>query len=190
MENITDAQLITLYKEGNPKAFEGIINRYAQITYRFVFMMVKNKDEAHDIVQDTLIKVWKNIKKFDNNKNFRTWIFSVATNTTIDFLRKRKNINFSSLDDIDDQNFDQTIPDTGPLQNELFEKQENIELIEKALDTISPEDRTIILLHEGEDMTFEEIAIVVDKPMNTVKSRYRRALLILKKYIENINAPK
>ncbi len=189
MENITDAQLITLYREGNPRAFEGIVNRYAQVIYRFVFKMVKNRDIAHDIVQDTFIKVWKNIKEFDNSKNFKTWIFIIANNTTLDLLRKRKDTTFSTLDS-EEENFDQNIPDTEPLQYELFEKQENVELIEKALDTISPESRTIVLLHDGEDMTFEEIANVVNRPMNTVKSQYRRSLLSLKKYIESMNAPK
>ena len=71
MENFSDRQLIKLYLEGNQKAFSGIINRYGQVIYRFVFNLIYNSDDAHDIAQETFIKIWKNIQKFDFDKNFK-----------------------------------------------------------------------------------------------------------------------
>lgn len=191
MENFTDPQLVGLYLEGNQRALNGLVNKYSQTVYRFVVNLTNNSEEAHDITQETFIKVWRNLKKFDLNKNFKTWLFTIAQRTAIDYLRKKKNINFSALDNKEtDTAFDQNIPDEGLLENEIFEQNENILLIKNALDTLSVENKTIILLHNGEEMTFEEIAETLDKPMNTVKSQYRRTLLRLKKYIIEQSAPK
>ena len=191
MENYTDLQLIDMYFEGDLKAFDGIINHHSRIIYRFVFNLIGNIEETHDITQETFIKVWKNLKKFDKTKNFKTWLFTIARRTAIDYLRKRKNISFSSLDNDEmDTTFEQTIRDEEILADEIFEKNENVEIIKKALAEIPLEQKAIVLLHNGEEMTFEEIAEIVGKPMNTIKSQYRRTLFALKKSIISQNAPK
>lgn len=189
MEIINDSQLITMYLEGNPKAFESLVNRYAQMIYRFTLKLVGNKEEAHDITQETLIKAWKSIKKFDKKRNFKTWIFTIAQRTSIDSLRKRKDVNISSMDN-DESGVEMNIPDNELMPDELFERQENVELIQKALETISIEEKTIILLHNGEEMTFDDIAEILNKSINTIKSKYRRSLITLKDYIIKQNAPK
>lgn len=189
MENLTDSQLITLYLEGNHKAFDGLINRHSQAVYRFTFKLLSNSDDAHDVTQESFIKVWKHIKKFDLDKSFKTWIFSIARNAALDKLRKKRSVSFSSLDE-DEKSFDANIPDDQLLPHEIFEQKEKVELVKSALESIPFDQKTTILLHHGEEMTFEEISEIVGKPMNTVKSQYRRALISLKKYIEGLDAPK
>lgn len=189
MDTLTDQQLISLYLEGNVNAFEGIIQRYSQTLYRFVFRLTNNKDMAHDIVQESFIKTWKNIKKYNLDRSFKTWIFSITQRTTIDFLRKNKTTNFSNLD-TENQIFEDNIPDEELLPDQVFEKEENIKLIQNSLLSLSVENKTILLLHHGEEMTFEEIAEITNQPMNTIKSQYRRSLIKLKQIIEKTNAPK
>ena len=191
MDNLTDIQLIKIFNRGNAKAFEGIVNKYAQSVNNFVSHLINNTEEAKDITQDTFVKVWRNLEKFDTNRNFKTWVFTIAKRSAIDYLRKRKNVNFSSLDNENtDLDFSQNIPDEELLAHEIFEINENIDLINKALETISVESKMIVLLYNGEEMTFDEIAEILEKPMNTVKSQYRRALISLKKAITLIQAPK
>lgn len=192
MENFTDQQLVTLYLDGNQKAFDGIVNRYTQTVYRFVLYLLNNQDEARDITQDTFIKAWKNIDKYDLKRNFKTWLFIIAKRITIDYLRrKHKNVSFSSLDDKEnDIYFEDTIKDEEILANEIFENNENAELIKNVLEKISLENKTIILLHNGEEMTFQEISEILNKSINTIKSQYRRSIIQLKKYIEEYYAPK
>ncbi len=186
MKSLTDVQLISSYLEGNREAFNGLINRYSQSLYKFTYYLVNNKEEAHDIVQESFIKVWKNIKKFDQTKSFKTWIFTITERTAIDFLRKRKNISFSSMDnDESENNFAQSVPDKEPMQDEIFERNENIELVNEVLNMIPIDLKVIMILRHGEEMTFEEIAKVVDKPVNTVKSQYRRTLFTLKEHINS-----
>lgn len=189
MESLTDQQLITLYREGNVNAFEGIINKYSQILYRFVFRITNNRDMSHDIVQESFIKAWKNIKKYDLNKSFKTWIFTITQRVTIDNLRKIKSINFSDLNS-DEIVFEDNIPDEELLPDQIFEKAENIKLIQDSLQNLSVENRTILLLHHGEDMTFDEISQITGKSINTIKSQYRRSLIKLREIINKINAPK
>ncbi len=190
MEKLSDSELIRLYIEGNTKALDGIINRYTKILYRFIFNLTKDENISYDIVQETFIKVWKNIKKFDTDKNYKTWLFTIAKRTTIDYLRKRKDINFSEIINDNDTDFEEKIIDEELLPDEIFEKEEWKNILKEAFEKISLENKMIILLHNNEEMTFEEISQIIEKPLNTVKSLYHRSLINLRKIIESNNAPK
>jgi len=95
---ISDKKIIENYLKGDEKYLEILIQKYLKPIYGFVFKYVGNADEAEDITQAVFIKVWKNIKKYDKNKSFKTWIFSIAKNTCIDYLRKKKAIPLSNFE--------------------------------------------------------------------------------------------
>jgi RNA polymerase sigma-70 factor (ECF subfamily) len=183
-----DAQLVESYIDGDAEALKSLIARYLKSVYNFVYRTSGAPDEAHDITQEIFIKIWKHIKKFDVTQNFKTWLFTIARNTTIDWLRKRKNFVFSELGTEENDYFESSIPDAEPLPDELFQKRELHDLLEHALMQIPFDYKTIILLHHTDDLTFEEIAKVVKKPMNTVKSQYRRGIMALRKQLQD--APK
>lgn len=175
----------------NLNDIEAIIKEYINPVYNFVFRLCGSAEEADDITQDVFIKVWKNLKKFNPEKNFKTWIFTIARNTTFDWLRKRKNISFSQVDSLinsgiendDKKEFKEGIVDIGPLPDEIFVNRELAKELENALSKIRPDFREIILLHYTEGLTFEEISKIVGKPLNTVKSQYRRALHQIRTFI-------
>lgn len=177
----TDEQLIEEYFSDKPEAFDQLISRYIKPIYNFLCSISKDKEAADELTQETFLKVWKNLKKFQVDKNFKIWIYAIARNVLIDWFRKKKNINFSQLDFSEDVLFEDTLIDDEPLPPEIFERQEIAEELKLALDDISPDYRMIILLHDKEDLTFEEIAEITNKPMNTVKSQYRRGILALRK---------
>lgn len=139
--------------------FDDIVKTYLTPVYSFVFRLIQDKDMAEDITQDVFIKAWK---KIDTEKNVRAFLFTIARNTTFDYLRKRKHEPLEEME----------VPDTEPLPPEIFEQKE----VEELFKTIHHEHLELIMLHDIEDMTFEEIAKIVNRPMNTVKSQYRRAL--------------
>jgi RNA polymerase sigma-70 factor, ECF subfamily len=163
----------------NNSQLENIIEQHLKSVFNYVYKIVRNRGETEDITQDVFIKVWKNFDKFDAVKNFKTWLFAIARNTTIDHLRKDKDILFSEKA----ENFEESITDIEPLPDEIFVKKELGKELEIALSKIRPDFREIILLHYTEDMTFEEISEVVEKPLNTVKSQHRRALATLRKFL-------
>jgi RNA polymerase sigma-70 factor, ECF subfamily len=157
---------------------ELFFNQYLKSVYNYVFRIIPDKNEAEDITQEVFVKVWKNLGKVDPDKNFKTWIFAITRNTTIDWLRKRKNIHFSEEED-----FEENIPDIEPLPDEIFERKELGKELGGALLKIRPDFREIILLRYTEDFTFEEIAEITGKPLNTVKSHHHRALSALRKLL-------
>jgi RNA polymerase sigma-70 factor, ECF subfamily len=167
------------------KGMQPLINQHLKSVYNYVYRIINDKNEAEDITQETFLKAWKSFKKFDPNKNFKTWLFTIARNTTFDYLRKRKNISFSRLDAPEGEggSFSETIPDIEPLPDEMFERKELGKEVEKALSQIRQDFREIILLHYTEELTFDEISEVVGKPLNTVKSQHRRALSAIRKII-------
>lgn len=137
--------------------FDEIVKKYLTPVYSYVYRMIRDRDTAEDITQDVFIKAWK---KLDTQQNVRAFLFTVARNTTFDYLRKKKDEYFE--DELE-------VPDTSPLAPEILDNEGIIKSLDhKHLD--------LILLHDVEDMTFEEMAEVVGRPMNTVKSQYRRAL--------------
>jgi RNA polymerase sigma-70 factor (ECF subfamily) len=184
MQDKSDLILIDESLRGDDNSFKELLSRYLKLIYTITYQITGSEEESKDITQDTFVKVWKNLKKYNGKSSFKTWLISVARNTTIDFLRKKQSILFSNLDKDDDaDNFKDSLIDNQPLQDELFEIEENKTKVEKALLKISIEKRTIIILHIYEDLTFEEISKILNKSINTVKSQYRRALLELKEYL-------
>ncbi|CAN5754166.1 sigma-70 family RNA polymerase sigma factor [soil metagenome] len=180
----TDEELIQEYWQGDEKAFERLVERYLKSLYGFLFRLSGSADEATDLTQETFLKAWKNIRGFDSDRSFKTWIFAIARNTAFDYLRKKKLLLFSALDTETDT-FESSLEDTAPLPEELFARSESVEQLEKALACLSPHYRSIVLLHDMDGLTFEAIAEIEGKPMNTIKSQYRRALLQMRGFLSH-----
>ncbi|MFH1170353.1 MAG: RNA polymerase sigma factor [Candidatus Vogelbacteria bacterium] len=180
-------QQFSILKVMEPENFERLMAQYLSPIYNFVYRLTGNFEQATDITQETFIKVWKNLKRFDEAKSFKPWLFAIARHTAIDWLRKRRLIPFSDLKDQEDndnnESFENKISDPLPLPDELFRRAELASLLEDALAKLAINDRTIILLHHLEDLTFTEIAKIINQPMNTTKSRYRRALTALRQVL-------
>lgn len=181
METI-DEDIIEEYIAGNQQALKILIDRYTPQVYNFVvrFIGITN---APDVTQDVWIKVWRNIKKFDIERaHFKTWLFTIARNTTTDYLRKKKSIVFSDLD-TEESTFSDTVEDESILPDEVLERLEDKKLLNELISKLSFDYQTVLTLYYQEDMTFKEIGEVLGKPLNTVKSHHLRALEQLKKMV-------
>ena len=195
--NITDEEIIALYKNGTEEAFKGLISRYTFPLYNFVARLT-DRNNASDVVQETFIKVWKNLRNFDSSKaSFKTWIFTIAKNTATDFLRKKKSLVFSDMParnafgiadagggENEGDSFSENIPDEKLLPDEALQRLQDSDLLNKVLDKLPIYYKIILVLHYQEDMTFDEIGKVLDKPLNTVKSQHRRAITLLRKMLD------
>ena len=188
----TDEEIILLYKNGQREAFKGLINRYTSPLYNFI-ARIADRNNASDIVQEIFIKVWKNINNFDSKKaSFKTWIFTIARNTATDFLRKKKILSFSDIEknsgkdeNAFNKSFSENIPDENLLPDEVLQKLEDNELLNKTLKKLPPDYREVLILHYQEEMTFSEIGKIINKNLNTVKSQHRRAILELRKMLDS-----
>jgi len=183
MSHKTPAQLISDYLKGDNEAFEILIAEKLPYVYRYLFRYVYNEEDAQELAQDTFVKVWKKIKHFDINKNFNTWLLTIARNTAIDFLRKKKEIVFSDLihdDDLEQDEFENSVVDDEPLPSEIYEKQEAVEALEKTLKELPLKYREILILHYREGFSLSEVAVMLKMPLNTVKTRKLRGIKLLR----------
>ncbi len=187
----TDQQLVTEHLDGDEKAFHGILKRYLKPIYAFIYRLTDNQDMSEDIAQDTFIKVWKNLDKYDTKYSFKTWLYTIAHNTTLDWLKKKKAIVFSSFEDSEGENyFTTSLADNTLLPDELFLQEENKKLLTESLDKLPLLYKEILTLHYQQELSFIEIAHIVNKPLETIRSQHRRGLILLRKILTDTNAPK
>ncbi len=184
MTNNSDQLLIKKYLQSDEKSLGILFARYLKPIFSFAHRYVGGGHDAEDITQEVFVKVWRNIKKFDQGKSFKTWVFQIAKNTAIDFLKKKKSIPFSEFDTEDGGNLiSDTLADPSPLPQELLEKAGMAQMLNSAMEKLSPKYRMVLFLRYNDHFNFREIAESLGEPLYTITSRHRRALVMLKKLL-------
>ncbi len=179
----TDEDLLIEYRAGNHDIFKEIVERYTPLLFSFSKRLGVGSD-APDVVQEIFIKIWKNIGRFDENKaSFKTWIFRIARNSIIDFLRKKKSIVFSNLENEEEESFESTISSEEELPEIAIDKLKDAEGLNKILKQLPTNYQEVLSLYYQEEMTFDQIGEILGKSINTVKSQHRRAVLQLRKLL-------
>jgi len=173
------------YLKGDEESLSVLFRRHLNSAVIFARGLVGDAD-ADDAVQETFVKVWRNLKKFDSQKKFKTWLLTIAKNTCLDMLRKKRPTVFSDFENDDGENaFLEGLADDAPLAPELTDAALSAEKIHRALNALSPKNRIVMEMHYYDEMTLQEIADIMDESVNTVKSRYRRALSTLKTELDH-----
>jgi RNA polymerase sigma-70 factor (ECF subfamily) len=179
-------ELIRRAIEGDPKAFEWIVQRYRPGLYHLVLKMVRNPQEAEDIVQESFIKAYQALPSFSEEFAFSTWLYKIAINHCIDFLRKKK-LPTLSLDkpiEAKDGDVQRELPDRGLTPEGSLLRTERHRLIQEAIERLPEHYRTVIVLRHQEEKSYEEIAQILHLPLGTVKARIFRARELLKKMLK------
>jgi RNA polymerase sigma-70 factor (ECF subfamily) len=180
-----DAKLVAAFMKGDGESFAALVDRHMPMVYKFTYRYVGDTDAANDIVQDVFIKVWKNIKKFDTGKNFKTWLLTIAKNTALDALKKKKALLFSKIEEgeTDLDTFLAPYVEGPDLPDELLQKTQTKADLERMLAQLNPSYRSVLLLRYVEHLKFREIADALQEPIDTIKSKHRRALIQLRKML-------
>jgi RNA polymerase sigma-70 factor (ECF subfamily) len=177
-----DAALIRSYRAGDESSFSLLLNKHLKSIYSFIFQFVQDGAVAEDITQETFVKVWRHLDRFDMNKPFRTWLFAIAKNTTYDWLKKKRSIPFSAFSiDGADEPFE-NIPDTDPLPDELLAREDAAIEVREAIASLPEPYRPLITLVYQEGFSLHETAEILGESYNTVKSRHQRAVIRLRGY--------
>jgi len=181
MPDKADEQLVGDYLAGDAEALRFLVERYLTPIYNFLLRYVHNSADAEDIAQETFVKVWRHLKRFDQNKKFKTWLFAIAKNTALDFLKKKKTLAFSDLinSDGDNPTID-NLSDPAPLPDELFDRADLATILDSALSKLPSVYRQVLELYYHEEFNLREIAEILDTSIDTIKSRHRRALILLR----------
>jgi RNA polymerase sigma factor (sigma-70 family) len=165
-------RLVVQAQAGDPRAFGALVRKYQDRVFRFVLRMVGSREEAMDLTQDTFIKAHRALPQWRPQAQFRTWLFRIAHNATLDLLRRRQCIDFVNLDALD---ADAAGADLAPLPEQALAGRQSIALLEQSLRELAAEQREVLLLRELEDMSYADIAVLLDIAEGTVKSRLARA---------------
>jgi len=185
----TDAALVTRAKDGDESAFGEIVRRHLPAVFAFIVRYAGDEALAEDVSQETFVKAWRYLARFDETRSLRPWLFQIARNAARDALRKKRATPFSRMfgksESEDDTPFEDTVADDAPLPAELFEQKELGRILEAALAELSERDRALLLMRYEDTAPFDDIAGALGAPVNTVKSWHRRALLRLKELLKN-----
>jgi len=177
-ERERDKELVALAQRGDTDAFRELFDRYHRRAFAVALGVVKNKQDALDIVQDAFIKVHKHIQNFQGTASFYTWLYRIVMNLSIDHVRKAKKGRDLDYDDKvgrDDENVAgdgailPSMLDANPRKTVL--RRELADAIQEALDSLSEDHRAVILLREVEGLSYEEMARVLEVPKGTIMSR-------------------
>lgn len=169
-----DEALVARAQRGDVSAFDVLVERYKQRLYATVYHMTSNHEDANDLVQDAFIKAYRSLQSFKGQSSFYTWVYRIAVNRTINFLKRRKDRGHLSLNDVDasietDPDYVELMSHVTPRRevglNELQEK------LNEALQKLSDEHRTVVIMHDVQGMTHADIAKVMVCSEGTVRSR-------------------
>ena len=192
LANLPDADVVRLAQEGRETAFRELVRRYERPVFSLVFRMVRDRETAEDLAQDAFIKVLNHIDKYSPEFKFSSWLFKIANNVAIDWMR-RKRLDTVSMDGSPHATtateVEATTFDLASQQESALDEMEAREIgteIERAIAHLRPEYRACIMLRHVEGRSYEEIATTLDLPLGTVKTYIHRARHELRRTLENL----
>ncbi len=177
-----DIQLIARARSGDEIAYRTLLEKYERAVFSICLRMVRNRDEAADLAQDSFIKVFAMLERYNPSYAFSSWLFKITSNLCIDYLRKRRIETFAMDEPISGDKGDiqrqYEAPDPDP-ETEYIRK-EKMERLSEAIENLPPHYRIMLILRHQENLSYEEIAESLDIPLGTVKARIHRAREMLK----------
>jgi RNA polymerase sigma-70 factor, ECF subfamily len=170
---VSDDTLVRRAQRGNMAAFEELVARHRDKIYARAFSMMRNEDEALDLSQEAWVKGWQRLKQFQGESSFVTWMTRIVINLCLDQLRKHKRQRAESIQQLEEElgGVERQMPTTTINPTEGLERRELRKRIDEALAKLSHEHRTVLILHEFEDLEYKEIAKRMQCSIGTVMSR-------------------
>jgi RNA polymerase sigma factor (sigma-70 family) len=176
-----DIDLIQLVLAGSQPVYAQLVDRYKNLVFSIVLRYVKGREDAEEVAQDVFIKAYRSLKDFKGASKFSTWLYTIATTTSLSFLRK-KQLEVQSLDNEKVFATASTI-DSGISANQI-EKKSKVTMVNQAIALLNPDDAQVITLFYKGEQTLEEIAQIMGKETNAVKVQLHRARTRLKEKME------
>ena len=189
LNKLTDDALVNLYLQGNNQAFDELLNRHKDRLYSYIYFIVRSRDVADDIFQETFVKVITTIRqgRYAESGKFSAWVSRIAHNLIIDYYRQEKSENLLSADDeITPDIFNRKELSEGTVEDALVQEQITCD-IRRLVDALPDNQREVIELRYYKDMSFKEIADLTNVSINTALGRMRYALLNIRRMAEQYN---
>ncbi|PKR81151.1 RNA polymerase subunit sigma-24 [Brumimicrobium salinarum] len=182
-----DLTLVEKAKSGDQSAFAELLNRYREPVYFMLLKMIKNNDDAEDLTIEAFGKAFNRIEQYTPNYAFSTWLFKIASNNCIDFIRKKR-VHLTSMDhaytDENGKGVAMEVDGGSPDPEEVYMKQQKVKAMREVVDKLKPHYRTLIIKRYFKEMSYDEIATELDLPLGTVKAQLFRAREFLANLME------
>lgn len=182
-----DDVLVKQATGGNEQAYTELVNKYERALYFHILKMIKDKEQVEDLVQEAFIKAFDNLNTYNTNYAFSTWLYRIATNHTIDYLRKKK-LQTLSIDEpvqTRDGDMKMQLPDESAGSDRSIIRKQRKQIVRKAIEELPKKYRRVIEMRHMEEKSYQEIADVLDMPLGTVKAHIFRAREILYKALKD-----
>lgn len=183
---MTESELVQAAQSGDQNAFGKLVEANQGRIYQLCYRMTGNPEDAADLTQDAFLNAWRSLSGFGGQSAFSTWLYRLAANACIDFLRREKRRGALSMTLEDDREDDRQadVPDERFSPQQALEREETRRAVREGLAALSPEHREILLLREIEGLSYHEIGQRLDLEEGTVKSRIARARMALRDYLQ------
>lgn len=185
--SLQDQALVRQALDGDQGAYQDLLQKYREPIFHHINKMVRNRREVDDLVQESFIKAFSSLQSYSFDYAFSTWLYKIATNHSIDYLRKKK-LNTFSIDQplqTKDGDLEYEIPDANYRPDRHIVQDQRRELIQEAIDALPPKYHRVIVMRHQQDKSYEEIARALDLPLGTVKAHIFRARELLYKYLRD-----
>lgn len=172
---------------GDQSAYEKLMKKYYQHIYNLIYRMIFKKEDVEDLTQEAFIKAFNSLENFDKQFAFSTWLYKIATNNSIDYLRKKKLSTFSIDKEIesDENDFKFEIPDSDYVPDNNIIEEQRKKIIEEAIEQLPAKYKKVIIMRHKQDKEYEEIAKELKLPLGTVKAHIFRGRELLNKYLKD-----
>ena len=184
----SDAEIIEQTRRGDPLGWEKLVVRYSKRIYNLCYRFVERADQAEDLTQDVFVKVFRNLNNYKpETGSFVTWLMSVSRNLLIDHYRQSKDERVTvsaSADEEEEQSLLETLPTNAPSPEAEMDRLEKVATLKKGLGKLSPELREAVILRDIEELSYQEIGVILGIPDGTVKSRINRGRIELARYLQ------
>ncbi|MDF2840018.1 MAG: polymerase, sigma subunit, SigW [Clostridia bacterium] len=179
-----DEDIIRLILKGDSELYSEIVDRYSSKVYSTAYSYTHNQEEARDLVQEILIKVYHNLHSFKSEAKFSTWLFRIVVNSCIDWSRKCKSKKLISAWSMDDDNVLDSITTKSDGPEDALLRQEHKELVRTTVASLPEIYKTVLILYYFEELQVQEICTILDSPRKTIETRLYRAKKVLKSLLE------
>lgn len=181
-----DTELLRRCREGDEKSYRELVQRYQRAVYSVAMRMVRSAEDAEDITQETFVRVFKALDRYDPARPFQAWLFTITSRLSIDHIRRRRMKTVPLFRSEPGSGEEQVVEleDPGLRPDEITARAEEERGVRDLIDWLPPHYRIVVLLRHQQDLSYEEISVMLHLPLGTVKARIHRARALLKERVE------
>ena len=184
---IEDSEIIQAAIKGDDRAYKKLMHKYHDAIFNFIQRMIRDRSQVEDLTQEAFIKAFSSLKNFNDEFAFSTWLYKIAMNNSIDYIRKRK-LPLYSIDkpiESKDSNYTFELPDESYEADKELIRDQRTKLLNEAIERLPGKYKRVIYLRHVEERSYEEIAKMLRLPIGTVKAHIFRARELLNKHLRN-----